>query len=75
MKQNILFLKKSVELLGFRTDFSTDTCLIHMTYYLRMKLDKGNLVEMILQKAFDTVDHSILLMKLSAAGLGDDILR
>jgi hypothetical protein len=28
-----------------------------------------------LQKAFDIVDHPTLLMKLSAAGLGDDILR
>ena len=41
-------------------------------------MDKGNIVGMILldlQKAFDTVDHSILRMKLQASGLSNDILR
>ena len=36
-------------------------------------MDKGNFVGMVLldlQKAFDTVDHDILLMKLVSLGLG-----
>ena len=43
-----------------------------------MEMDKGNMVGMVLldlQKAFDTVDRSISLLKLKASGLGDDILR
>lgn len=62
---------------GFRSSFSTDTCLIHLTDYIRLEMDKGNIVGMILldlQKAFDTVDHTILHMKLQASGLGNDIL-
>jgi len=40
-------------------------------------MDKGYMVGMLLldlQKAFHTVDHSILLMKLEASGLDNDIL-
>ena len=52
---------------GFRRGFSTDTCLIHLSDFIRLQMDKGNMVGMVLldlQKAFDTVDHNILLMKL-----------
>ena len=73
-KNNLLYKFQS----GFRSKFSTDTCLIHLTDFIRKEMDKGHIVGMILldlQKAFDTVDHSILMMKLRSAGLGDDILR
>ena len=49
------------------SSFSMDTCLIHLSDYIRFNLDKGNYVDMVsldLQKDFDTVDHVILLDKL-----------
>ena len=63
---------------GFRPNYSTDTCLIHLTDFIKFQIDKGNAVGMVildLQKAFDTVDHSILLAKLGAMGLSNDIVK
>ena len=56
---------------GFRSSHSTDTSLIHILDYIKIEQDKGNYTGMVLldlQKAFDTVDHDILMIKLKAFG-------
>ena len=67
LDKNLLFENQS----GFRSGFSTDTCLISLTDHIKHQSDQGFYTGMILldlQKAFDTVDHSILLNKMSAMG-------
>ena len=57
---------------GFRSNFSTDTCLIHLTDHIKQEISSGKYVGMVLidlRKAFDTVNHEILCTKLKSLGL------
>ena len=57
---------------GFRQQHSTSHALINITENIRKALDDGNIVCGIfvnLQKAFDTVDHQILLTKSNHYGI------
>ena len=63
---------------GFRSRYSTDTCLTHLTDFIKLQMNQGHFLGMVLlelQNAFDTVDHGILLMKLKALGLSQDVSR
>lgn len=59
---------------GFRSSYSTDTCLIHLFDHIKSQTSKGLFTGMVmidLQKAFDTVDHQILCQKLRSMGIKD----
>ena len=62
MKIGLLYKHQS----GFRVDFSTDSWLVQLTDFILRGMDKRFHTGMILvdlQKAFDTLDHTVLLQK------------
>ena len=55
---------------GFRQQYSTSHALINITENIRKVLDDGNIgCGVFVEKAFDTVDHQILLAKLNHYGI------
>ena len=65
--RNLLYNYQS----GFRKNHSTDFCLSFLNDKILKGFDQGLITGMILidlQKAFDTIDHDILLQKLYALG-------
>lgn len=68
IQHNLLYQFQS----GFRSSYSTDTCLIHLFDHIKSQTSKGLFTGMVmidLQKAFDTVDHQILCQKLRSMGV------
>ena len=64
-QHNLLSIYQS----GFRSLHSTSTCLADVTNTLLQNIDKGQLTGLVfldLKKAFDTLDHRVLLNKLTS---------
>ena len=63
---------------GFRKNFSTDSCLVQLTNFIVNGMDKGLHTGMILidlQKAFDTLDHGVLLEKMECIGFKKTVIQ
>ena len=63
---------------GFRKNHSTDTCLSFLNEKILKGFDDGLVTGMILidlQKALDTINHDILLKKLSIIGFSDHTVK
>ena len=73
-ENNFLYNRQS----GFRKNHSTDTCLTYLNDKIVKGFDSGLFTGMILidlQKAFDTIDHEILLNKMKHFGFSQQVIK
>ena len=71
---NILYKYQS----GFRKNHSTETSLSYLANKITAGFDSGLLTGMILidlQKAFDTINHDILLKKMASLGFSNHSIK
>ena len=72
-KNKILYRFQS----GFRKNYSTNTCLGHLTDKITTGFEKGLFTGMILtnlQKAFGTIDHQILIKTMKYLGFSKNVI-
>ena len=72
-KNNLIYKFQS----GFRKSYSTESALAFLSDSIKFNMDNGLYTGMVLidlQKAFDTVDHEILIQKLSAIGANENAI-
>ena len=73
-KKNLIYMYQS----GFRKDHSTDLCLAQLTNFVETGMDKQMHTSMILidlQKAFDILDHGVLLEKIKYFGFRASVIN
>ena len=72
-KNKILYKYQS----GFRKSFSVNSCLALLTDEINKGFESGKYTGLILidvQKAFDTMDHEILLKKMGSIGFSEKVI-
>ena len=79
-KQIISYIDKfiSPSMCGFRKDYSTQTALLSLIEKWKLTLDNrgyAGAILMDLSKAFDTINHELLIAKLNAYGFSDSALK
>ena len=75
LKENGLLCKYQS---GVRANFSTDSCLAQLKYFVLTGMDKGmhtGMISIDLQKAFDTLDHKIVLEKMTCLDLKTPVIN
>ena len=73
-KKKLIYMHQS----GFRTNHSTDLCLAQLIDFVATGMDKQVHTGMILvdlQKAFDTLDHGVLLEKIKYFGFRAPVIK
>ena len=72
-KHNILYKFQS----GFRKSHSSNFCPSYLTDKISKGFDSGlvtGIISIDLQKAFDTIDHNILLLKMPSLGFSREVI-